>query len=480
MKRLRSTNFESHYKGITVDQKNNLIILRMVVGTIVMCSTFIAVAGSGSSSLPTEPTPYLSDAELPPRTAPILELGGDFLGTGNIDPGFQIPTGAVWQPRLWVYGNFRSGIQRNDLGRSKDSADWANRLDLFGNLQLTGTERLLIGITPLHDDSEFSGRIISPDSDEGTVDELNLNISTLFFEGDIAELFPMWDVNDFTPNDIGFSVGRQNVQFQSGMVMNDTIDTVGISKNNIRIPGFARLVNARATFLYGWNGIHRDDNNDDDGAELYGMFLQADTFHRTMNMDVVYIDSDLNGDVIVAALDSIQTIGKMAATFRVATSHAIGQETRNASDGQLLFASLAWVPHYTHDNVYLAGFAAFDDYVSAARDPLVGGALGDTGILFAGRGLGRYPAALNNRTSNAYGVALGRQFFFSNDRRQVILEAGARHDEDGILNDSYGVGVRLQQAFGWRTIFQVDGFVVDRTDSGNPKTGVRFEVQVKL
>lgn len=434
-----------------------------------------------SSELSREPTPYLDDDELPARTAPIVELGGDFLGTGNISPGFEIPTGAVWQPRFWLYGNFRSTVQSHDIGRKKHIVEWANRLDLFGNLQLTGTERLLVGITPLHDDSEFSGKILSPDGEKRTENELNLNISTLFFEGDLAELFPRWDVEDSTPNDIGFTVGRQNVQFQAGMLINDTIDAVGFAKNNIRIPGFARLVNLRASVLFGWNGIHRDDNNDDDDAQLYGLFLQADTFRRTMNLDIVFVDSEDDGDVLVGALDSIQTIGKMSATFRVAASHATGDETRTAADGQLVFAQLAWVPKYSHDNVYLAAFSAFDDFVSASRGPTVGGALGDTGILFAGRGIGSYPAALSNRTSDAYGIALGRQFFFSNDRRQLILEAGARHDDTpGLNDDSYGAAFRLQQAVGSRTILQLGGFLVDRGNRDSPSTGLRFEVQVKL
>jgi hypothetical protein len=464
----------------TVKRLFNRMILSWALGIALACSA-PSLWSAETSELPHEPGPYLDDDDLPARTPPILELGGDFLGTGNISPGFEIPTGAVWQPRFWVYGNFRSAIQSHDIGRKKHTAEWANRLDLFGNLQLTGTERLLIGITPLHDDAEFSGLVLSPDGEERTENELNLNISTLFFEGDLAELFPMWDVEDSTPNDIGFTVGRQNVQFQAGMILNDTIDAVGFAKNNIRIPGFARLVNLRASVLFGWNGIHRDDNNDDDDAELYGLFLQADTFHRTMNLDIVFVDSERGGDVLVGALDSTQTIGKMSATFRVAASHATGEETRTAGDGQLLFAQLAWVPKYSHDNVYLAAFSAIDDFVSAARGPTVGGPMGDTGILFAGRGLGSYPAALSNRTSDAHGVALGRQFFFSNDRRQLILEAGARHDDSpGLNDDSYGAAFRLQQAVGSRTILQLGGFVVDRGNRDSPSTGLRFEIQAKL
>ncbi|MCB9834393.1 MAG: hypothetical protein H6807_18155, partial [Planctomycetes bacterium] len=91
--------------------------------------------------MPLEASPNrLSDQVLPlrldlnqDRPGPLLELGDPFLGVGPIGPGFELGTGAVWNPGFQVFGSFRSAIQVNDDGRDP-RVEWANRLDLFGNL----------------------------------------------------------------------------------------------------------------------------------------------------------------------------------------------------------------------------------------------------------------------------------------------------------------------------------------------------------
>ena len=64
-----------------------------------------------------------------------------FLGVGQITPGFETPFGAVWQPSLIVYGEYRTAIQTFNDG-DREISEWANRLDLFTNLYLTPTERI--------------------------------------------------------------------------------------------------------------------------------------------------------------------------------------------------------------------------------------------------------------------------------------------------------------------------------------------------
>ncbi len=54
-----------------------------------------------------EPIPLKLEG-FPQRPKPILELGPRFLGTGTLDPGFEVPGGAVWQPALLIYGTYRT------------------------------------------------------------------------------------------------------------------------------------------------------------------------------------------------------------------------------------------------------------------------------------------------------------------------------------------------------------------------------------
>ena len=438
--------------------------------------------GHHEPRLSTEPKPYLTEKELGNRTPPLIEWGGDFLGTGNIRRGFILPTGAVWTPQFWVYGTGRSAFQTYERATDQESSsEWVNRLDLFGNLQLSGTERVVLGISPLHREDvagdRFTGQIFSPDEREGSINRFNSRVRTLFFEGDLAELFPLWDARDGKKNDIGFTVGRQGVLFQDGMTINDTLDSIGLSKNNIRFEGVPWLVNWRSSVLYAWDEVNRGNNQPDEEAELYAWFNQWDTLKSTIDLDLIYVDSDNDSDQFVASLDFIQRLGKIGSTFRIAHSAALDEESAVVGDGTLLFSEFNYVPAYTKDNMYLNVFASFDNYTSAARDPLGGGPLGRVGLLYAASGLGSYPAPLSNNTNDAYGFSAGYQKIDNKKRRQLTIELGARDSDDG--NAQYGLAARFQQALGKRFVFQVDGFVADQEDL-DTSYGARLELLLKL
>jgi hypothetical protein len=440
-----------------------------------------ALAASGEA-LSSVPAPYLSDDELPPRTAPLIELGPKFLSTGNIAPGFKTWTGAVWTPSLWVYGNYRTAYQvYDDTSRNNQQVrEWANRLDLFANLQLSGTERILLGLTPLHDrkTGEFSGKVYAPERE--TINAIGTDIDTFFFEGDIAELFPNWDYNDSTPNDIGFTVGRQNVVFMDGFLVNDNMDGIGLSKNNIRFTGNTNIINWRSSLFVGLDGVNRNNNAEDSESTLVGWFNQIDTIKSTYNFDLVYVDGSDAGDLINLGLDATQRSGKLNSTFRVAFSSAVGEETSESSDGTILFSELSWVPAHTHDNAYFNSFFTFDDFTSAARGALTGGPLGRTGILFASPGLGSAPAPISNSAREAAGLAWGYQLFSEDLRKQFVFEFGARIEEESSQRDEYGIGMRYQHAIGQRTFGQIDVFATSLEGSKDIDHGLRLEIQFKL
>jgi len=439
---------------------------------------------AAGSALSNEPSEYLSDEQMPPRTKPLLEIGPKFLSTGNIAKGWVLPTGAVWTPSLWVYGNLRSAYQTYDnaVERAQNVNEWASRLDLFANVQLSGTERILIGFTPLHnrDTGLFSGTIDHTDGRRESINELNLDIDTFFFEGDLAELFPKWDYKDSRKNDIGFTIGRQSILFMDGFLVNDNMDGLGFSKNNIRFANNANIINWRSSIFLGLNGVSRNDNLEDDDSTLFGWFNQVDTVAATYNVDVVYVDGEETGDLLNVGLDTTRRFGKTNVTFRAAFSQALGGVTEQSDDGLLLFTELSWVPAYTHDNVYLNGFVAVDQFTSAARGPLAGGPLGRTGLLFAAQGLGSVPAALSNAAQEAAGVALGYQRFSKDRRTQVTLEAGARFDNSVNTDDEVGLGVRFQRAIGYRSFWQLDAFATNSSLTSGTEYGVRLELQIKL
>ncbi len=428
-----------------------------------------------SLSLPSEPIPY-DPGSIVSRPNPVLELGGDFLGTGPIGPAFTLPGGAVWQPSLLIFGTMRSAVQSFNTGERTNS-EWANRLDLFANLQLSGTERLIVGIRPLDEERASSGYQFEPSETEGWLNAFDDQIETLFFEGDLGELLPFLDPRDTSIFDIGFSVGRQGLLVQEGLLIDDNrVDGVGIVKNTIRLPGVTNLL---VSGFFGWDEVNRDDNEDDSSAKLYALFSEADTYDHTLNFDLVYVDADREtGDGIFGGLSSVQRIGQINTAFRVLGSHALDDETAQVSDGVLLFSEFSFTPTGTIDIAYADLFWGIQEFASAARGEQSGGPLGRTGILFASVRLGRYAAPISNRADDAAGFATGYQLFSADQRKQLIFEIGGRQNTEGRAQGVLGFGSRGQMAIGSHFLIILDGFVAVQ-EARDPSYGGRLEFQIK-
>lgn len=472
-----------------------IIAINVYAPALLAAGYTIDEQGNKTSRISDEAVPVIDESQVPERPWR-LELGTPFLGTGTIKPGYELPGGQVIQPSLLIFGNFRSAVQtyRNPLdpGGDRTVSEWTNRLDIFANLQLSGTERILVGMQPLHDrnrnsPSRFTG--INLSADEGYVDAFNADITTLFFEGDLGEILPDLDPDDLLSLDIGFSIGRQPLFYQEGLLINDTIDAIGLTRNNLVIPGGSNL---QITGVYGWNEINRADNieTDDNELHLFGLFMQADLSKNTINLDLAYtLDTDHDNDGLHWGLSSTQRIGHFNTAFHLLGSHVIGSKVSvrpgrpvaAVDDGYLLWSEVSYVLPWTEDNVYLNAFYGLDSFSSAARGPDTGGPLGRHGLAFAAQGLGRYGAPLSNQARDSYGFALGYQMFFDGVRRQLLFEFGARESTRNNGPTAVAILSRFQQAFGQRTQLQLDAFY-SHTDSnirgiGKDGYGLRSEIR---
>lgn len=440
---------------------------------------------------------------VPERPKRLLLFGDPYLGTGTLQESFRAPGGAEMQPTFYLFGTYRTALQ-SFRGPFPDGSfdtvnEWANVLTLFGNLQLTGTERVVIGLQPLHerDDLNFAGHVFDPEFDprrggvsDGFQDDVyNADIRTLFFEGEIGSLLRGlrgWEAEDFAKWDLGFSIGRQPLFYQEGMLINDTVDGVGLTANSIPIKGGTNL---QVTGFYGFDEIHRDNNFQFDGREFWGLFTRADFQDTTVRADAVYnlddgSESGEDSDGVHWGVSAIQRIGHFNTAFRVLGSHALDEETDALSDGYLLFTETSWTPPYTDDNIYVNAFWGIDNFSSVSRDPTVGGPLGRHGINFASVGLGRYLAPIPNRVDESFGFAVGREWLFDDFRKQFTLELGSRHftaDPDdppgfGVLpNDVVSLAGNYRQAFGQHFILTIGGFAASFGD-GEEGHGARVEM----
>jgi hypothetical protein len=414
---------------------------------------------------------------------PLIFEGGDlFLGTGNLQEGFETPWGAVWQPQLWVFGTLRTSLYYFDNGVRSPSSEWATRLSLFANLQLTHTEKLIIGIRPL-DRNAFNRftRVQLNDEFGSSKFEPNADIRTFFFEGDFGSLFPALDPVGTEPIDLGFSVGRQALTFQNAIMINDTVDSVGLVRNNIRFAGISGM---RSTVVYGWNELNRSDARLNQTSDMIGFFNAIDTPERTVNVDMIYINDDLDGgDSFNVGLSSIQRIGHYNTAFRINQSFAeIGN--LQSDRGTMYSAEVSWTPYRSDDIMYVNSFVVDGNYTQAGREPVVGGPLGGLGILFASPSLGNFLSELDNFANEVVGMAIGYEAFWSdgqspnNHRRSLTMEIAGRKDLGGQGFDDFAFGFEFRTRLSHRIQFQVDASysVLERRNDGSTiRTEIRYQ-----
>lgn len=408
-------------------------------------------------------------------------FGGDrFLSPGPINPGVRMPTGSVLRPYFTAFGTLRSGVQAFDNGPQR-SVEWANLLELYGNIYFSNTERILIGIRPLDRGGIFSGYSFQDSTlPTGWNDGLNLEPFALFFEGDLGEMLPFLDPNDRFSLDYGISIGRQPLVLQDGILINDTIDAIGITRHNLFLFGAS---SSRVSVFAGLNDVHRNDNLRDSHARLFAISTTNDYEHATIEVDAAYVRGDpaRGGDGVYAGAGHIRRFGHWNSTLRANGSWALDQESAAVSTGWMFTHELSRTLPYGDDIAYLNCYMGVDDYASAARGPATGGPLGRQAFLNRAVGLGRYGSALGNNAGELIGAALGFQHFFDDEsRRQLLIEVGGRTPYGaGPGLGAMGTGARYQHAIGRHLIWVLGGFAaVD--ENGEAGYGVRSEMVVKF
>jgi hypothetical protein len=424
--------------------------------------------------------------QIPERPPLLVEWNELFLGPGWLEQGIETPTGAIWRPAFWMFGEFRTALQHFDRG--DPATEWANRLDLFGQLNLSGTERVLIGMRPLDEERggarNFSGYELH---DGNWIDGWNSHFQTLFFEGDFGEIFPRLDPYDSRMLDYGFSVGRMPLLAQQGLLINeDMIDAVTMTRNTLN--GHGNL-NLRTTGVYSWRGVNRNSpvgrpNDFDPGSKMVAILTESDFAVRTVNLDATYVYGDpAFGNLFAVGASSIRRHHGYHNTYNTSLHllASIPEDGRTdfADQGELLFAQTSWTPHHTEDLIYLNSFWAIDQFTSPARGPAMGNALGQTGLLFGGVALGQYNAPIAVRTDNVAGASLGYQMFFDHTRQQVIWEVGGYKETKGASRGAIGSALRYQKAIGQHSILVMDGFV-SKHETRRASQGARIEWRIKF
>ena len=354
------------------------------------------------------------------------------------------------------------------------------RLDLHGDLKLSGTERLVFSLRPLDNDKgEDTGYTFSSDEDEEHWhDQANGKLTQLFFEGEIGEIFPRLDPGDNKTWDIGFSVGRQELKVQDGILLNDTLDSFGLTRNSLIASG---LPNLRLTALYGWGDIDQGFADATSPGRLFALLAQADTaWDNTLDLDMIYVDNDHSANAWYLGLGSTQRIGAINSTFRVNTEIPVEEDNIALSKGTLVTVELSGAVGHSDDLWYVNSFLSFDEFSSAGRSRDAGTPLATLGMLFSPVGMGQYGVPLGDGINDTYGAAVGYQHFFGGIGSQLILELAARSSmKSERKQDAVGLGLRYQKSLSRQTLLRFDTFFAVKERQQSAK-GIRLEWLLKF
>ncbi|MBL8888681.1 MAG: hypothetical protein JNL67_01800 [Planctomycetaceae bacterium] len=414
---------------------------------------------------------------------PLVEWFKPWYNRGQIKPGITLfGTHNPIIPQFLVYGDYRTAWASNTANGNNFSV-WAHRLNLDFDLRITSTERIHWFMTPLNRGPNFT-RLLD-DGDSTFISELNPDVIFGYFEGDLGA---MWGgvTNKTLPFDLPFAIGVMPLLFQNGVWLEDAFLGAAATIPARNSP-LLDIANMDTTFFVGFDNVSSPAfNNENSAANLYGFAQFIEAWGGYMELDYAYLEDN-------RILDRSYHNTSVAFTRRFGTwlSNSVriinnsGQNPNGieqTADGTLLLLENSLITNYPSTRIpYFNFFAGFDRPQSAARDPLSGGVLRNTGILFETDGLTGFPF-LDDTANNTLGGAMGLNLLADDFSQQLVLETAMVLPMEGKLTQAgdpqYGAGLRYQIPLNNTVILRSD-LMYGMRESNDDLHGVRVELRKK-
>jgi hypothetical protein len=456
-----------------------------------------------------EDTPYDIDAQLEIYggkskfvvTRPLIEAGRELYTAGPLgEQGTGLGALNPTSPEFYVYGDWRTAVAFNDNG-ANELGLVATRLNLDFDFRFTSTERIHWFIGPLDNGGEFTrcefagGNRPGGDADEFCEVEADLNLDTLFFEGDVGPIYSGLS-GEYTSLDLPFSVGLMPLLYQNGVWLEDAFTGFAFAIPALNSPRLD-ISNMDISFFFGFDKVTTDAVVDANGAfadhdaNIYGVAAFVEANQGFWEGGIAYIDAKDDQDDASYVNMTLAFSKRYRDWFSnsVRVVYATGQERDNnvqeTAEGIIFLIENSLITSLPSTLLpYFNVFAGFDRPQSAARAAAAGGILKNTGINFETDALTGFPK-LDDTGQNTFGGALGVQYLFSLDQ-QIVVEAATNQviegDNEvgrGARGDEYAIGVRYQLPLTEAWLIRADAMHGWRDEDDN-LAGVRFEVRRKF
>jgi hypothetical protein len=425
---------------------------------------------------------------------PLLSLGRDELyGTGPVGEGYAIfGEKNRFSPQLVVFGDWRTAMAYNDNGNGDPVGQLATRLNLFFDLKLTATERILMFYTPLQNNGKFTRITFDDQNGDGLDFDLEVDDEpvTLFFEGDAGAIIA-GVTDEFQSYDMPIAFGRVPLFFQNGIWFDDaflggafTIPAQNSALFDITnyditfFAGGAEITSDAFTKPNGAGGVKNDDNE----AAMIGAIGFFDVAEGYLEVGAAYLHDKKQSDGDESYLNLTAAFSKRYGGFVSNATRvfmAVGQEeAANTADGTLLIIENALITHLPLTLIPYGNFFIGKGSPQAAAKG--DGILKNVGLAFETDALTGFPK-LDDDGRDTLGGAIGVQYLFGLDQ-QLVVEAAAVFpwdNENGNIQDNqFALSVRYQRPLSNQWIFRTDaiyGHLIGAEDIFGARVEMRYK-----
>ncbi len=391
-------------------------------------------------------------------------------------------------PGLSVFGDWRTAVAYNDNGEI-EVGQVATRLNLDIDYKITGTERIHAFVRPFDKGGNFTRHEFSGGDESGTNIEIDGNLDTLFFEGDVGQIYGgLSDID--APFDLPIAFGLMPYLTQNGVWIEDAFVGGAVSLAAKSSPKFD-ITNMDFTLFGGFDKVttpafvNEDGGLNDDDASMIGIaaFIEATEGYYEFGYGFVNGEnefSDLDYHSLTAAYTQ-RYGGWLSNSLRALWTFGQSPDAGNerTADGLMLIAENSLITSLPSTLVpYFNVWLGIDKPQPLADDS---GILKNTGILFETDGLTGFPK-LDDTGHDSFGGAIGVSYLFNLDRQIVVELARVQTFEDdgnGAGDDQTGIGIRYQHPIAPAWILRTDAMVGFRKNQDD-LFGTRFEIRRKF
>ena len=391
-----------------------------------------------------------------------------------------------------AFGDWRTAVAFNDNG-GNEVGQIATRLNLDLDLKLTGTERIHAFVRPLDKGGNFTRHEFAGGDREGGGElELDGNIETLFFEGDVGAIYSGL-AGEYASFDLPIAFGLTPYIFQNGVWVEDafTGGAFTIAAKNSRA---LNISNMDFTFFSGFDKVtspaaaNADGRLNDNDLNIFGLaaFFDANEgyweagFGHVKGRDEL---DDIDYQSFTVAFTS-RYGGWLSNSLRFVST--FGQDRANdvqqTADGQILLIENSLITSKPSTLVpYFNFWVGLDRPQPLADDS---GLLKNTGINFETDGLTGFPK-LDDTGHDTFGGAIGVSYIFNLDQQLVVEAASVRTIGDDFepgraaVADQVAFSIRYQRPFAPGWIVRTDA-MVGVLEEKDDLAGVRLEIRRKF